>query len=79
MVDLRLICIIQGIACMAGALAMGIATGNKIASWLAIVSVGVGFLSTTAVILDEHFTIPANYVTVVSMVFGAAAILVLLK
>lgn len=79
MTDLRPVAIIQGVACMAGVIAEAMANGNRIAAWLAIVSLGAGFCSTTVLTIDEDYYWIANWITIASIALGLGAVLVLLK
>ena len=78
MTDFRPIAIIQGIVCMAGVIAAGIATHNHWAWMAAILSLGLGFASTTCVTIDKELYWAANILTACSILAGAFAIMALL-
>lgn len=76
---LRLIAVAQGIACMLGVIAFGIANGSKWGPALAIISLGLAYLSTTAFLeVDPPEMKLGNFISLASAIVGFLSILVVL-
>lgn len=74
---LRLIAVAQGVACMLGVIALGISTGSKWGPALAIVSLGLAYLATTAFLEPDppEYKL-GNLISLASAVVGFLSIMV---
>ncbi len=76
--NLRLIAIVQGVACVLIIAATGIAFHSLLACLLAIFSLAFGFLSTSCMLIDDSLFWEANLLTIGAILFAAAAVTVML-